>query len=879
MYSVKTETGVTIGELHEEYVFEAREGDKFLLGTFAWQITDIGKDAVTVRESSLGGAKPPFWKDEIKGRRLETGLIFGEIFRKLAGAAEDEDLWQELAALGLDEPAVRYAHQLIKHQLGVTGVLPDDKTILIEHYKDETGIQQMLVHSVFGKPVNEPLAILLAEAAKRIMNININYLSDDDGILLFPYEDHQMPEGLLSLISPETALTVLGAALPVTARFNMSFRYNAARALMMGVRKTGRQPLWIQRMRSAEMLDSIINNSMHPLIRETKRECLEDYWDMQGLEMILQRIKTGEIRVCEMRLLTPSPMSHALRYQAEASMMYDYTPTTSGVIASVEEALSRTELIAPAPEQLQKINDESHSKRPENAEQLHTFLMIEGELTPGELELPLAWFESLEEKGQALYIEPGLWIAAEQAEEYDAALNGRVLGIRARIVRRLLRYKGAQTAQLLAERYFFSEEEAEAVLKSLVKSGEAIEFEGLYYHSKQFDKARKETVKQRRTQIKTLPAERYAALLAGRLLTNGTAAMRMEDALKSLCGYCYTPELWENVIFPNRVDNYKPELLDKLLAEGGFSWRMEGDGALSFYAYEDLDWDGEPLGVGAELEGNEKLLYEALKKNGASFINRLSSLLNGASPYEPLLALAEKGIACADSFVPVRNLINKTKIDTAPIRQKIKSRVTALTAGRWELVRPLKELTIQQQLERAFDRYVILSKETAQGINWAEAIRVLRLWEYTGQVRRGYFIEGLSGMQFIREKDFAGAAFALNQQDTSIIWTSAIDPLQPWGKLLAHRQDKAFMNVAGTVTALRGGGVAAVFERQGKSLTVYDLDSMEAVLSAFVKDFRQKRLYPSLKRIILKQYPKEAEEALTKAGFTIEMQDMVLYRT
>jgi hypothetical protein len=46
---------------------------------------------------------------------------------------------------------------------------------------------------------------------------------------------------------------------------------------------------------------------------------------------------------------------------------------------------------------------------------------------------------------------------------------------------------------------------------------------------------------------------------------------------------------------------------------------------------------------------------------------------------------------------------------------------------------------------------------------------------------------------------------------------------------------KLFMNVAGTVTALRGGGVAAVFERQGKSLTVYDLDSMEAVLSAFVR--------------------------------------------
>jgi hypothetical protein len=77
-------------------------------------------------------------------------------------------------------------------------------------------------------------------------------------------------------------------------------------------------------------------------------------------------------------------------------------------------------------------------------------------------------------------------------------------------------------------------------------------------------------------------------------LTNGTAAERMEDALKSLCGYCYTPELWENVIFPNRVENYKPELLDKLLAEGGFSWRMEGDGALAFMPMRTLTGMGSP---------------------------------------------------------------------------------------------------------------------------------------------------------------------------------------------------------------------------------------------------------------------------------------------
>ncbi len=50
-------------------------------------------------------------------------------------------------------------------------------------------------------------------------------------------------------------------------------------------------------------------------------------------------------------------------------MLYDYTPTTSGVVAAVEAALSQTEMIAPAPEQLQKINEASHGKRPENEAQ------------------------------------------------------------------------------------------------------------------------------------------------------------------------------------------------------------------------------------------------------------------------------------------------------------------------------------------------------------------------------------------------------------------------------------------------------------------------------------------------------------------------------
>ena len=49
--------------------------------------------------------------------------------------------------------------------------------------------------------------------------------------------------------------------------------------------------------------------------------------------------------------------------------------------------------------------------------------------------------------------------------------------------------------------------------------------------------------------------------------------------------------LWESVILPRRVRHYSGGMLDKLLAEGDYFWKMGEDGALCFCRYEDIDWD------------------------------------------------------------------------------------------------------------------------------------------------------------------------------------------------------------------------------------------------------------------------------------------------
>ena len=76
---------------------------------------------------------------------------------------------------------------------------------------------------------------------------------------------------------------------------------------------------------------------------------------------------------------------------------------------------------------------------------------------------------------------------------------------------------------------------------------------------------------------------------------------------------------------------------------------------------------------------------------------------------------------------------------------------------------------------------------------------------------------------------------------------------------------------------------SVVFERQGKTLKVFDFQSLGAVrteeaLKLFAQDFQDKRIFPGRKRIVVKEFPAEAEAALQKSGFIREMQDYVLYR-
>lgn len=908
LYTAKTEDGVKLGELDEEFVYESQLGDRFLLGAFAWKIVGQDQNTVYVTQAPVEGARLPFWKGEIRGRSLRTSLAFGRIMGRLETCASesDEALNRALNDLGLDATAAGTAAGFLKRQIEATGGLPDHRTILVEHFTDHTGSNQIMVHALFGRRVNAPLSLLVQQAAAEKNGINAGCVDEEDGFLLYPYGEEKLPEGLLYQIEPEHVRGLLEAALPLTPLFNMTFRYSAARALMMGMRHNGRQPLWMQRLRSTELLDSIIGERDHPLIRETRRECLEDLWDIDGVTEVLNGIRSGQITVREVYVEVPSPMSLPLQWQAEAAEMYEYSPATPGIRQAVYEELNHMDLLKPSQEDLARQQD--RKKLPEDEEQLHSLLMMEGDLTAGELPVPVEWLDRLARRGLALYLEPGIWIAAEQRGEYERALGmdkepletGTAEEVEAgsHIVRRMLYYRGGQTEGEIRERYFFTESFLNQILKELCGQQSVVEDEGVYYHAKRYDRARKAAIRSLRNQTVTRPAERYAALLAGRTVLHAPAEEQLKRAIEQHCGKRFPVKLWETVIFRRRVKNYSESMLDRMLAQGDYFWKILPDGNLSFYRYDDIDWE-EPLPETGELSGeenlpagsvllfaDEQLLYRELKRRGASFLKFLTEIPKEDSAQEVLLRLAGKGLVCADSYVPVRQWQNREKIKKATARQRVNARVMALSAGRWDIVRPVKKQTKEELLGNYFRECLILCRETFAKLaaeeewSWREALEILRIWEYTGRVRRGYFIEGMSGAQFIRKEDYESVTAALAEPEEQIFWLNAADPAQIWGKYLKQPNGREFMNLPGTAVALKAGVLKAVFERQGKVLRVFedvDLEELKLLLIEFVKDFKEKRLFSEQKRLIVKEYPEGTEPVLKAAGFTREMQDYVLY--
>jgi ATP-dependent Lhr-like helicase len=437
------------------------------------------------------------------------------------------------------------------------------------------------------------------------------------------------------------------------------------------------------------------------------------------------------------------------------------------------------------------------------------------------------------------------------------------------LVARYARTHGPFRSLDVAERFRVPATQAEAVLRSIEASGGLVHgdfrpggHEREWCDPEILRRIKRRTLAKLRNEVAPVERIALARFLPAWHGVGGAAigGARLEESVERLEGLPLSYAELERAILPARVRGFAPRMLDELGAIGWLVWIGHGslgpdDGRIALYRRDRVARLVEPPALPDTLDDRHRRILDHLEKRGASFFVELEAACGAPSRTDALEALWDlvwSGLVTNDTFQALRSLRMRRSKKAA--RRKSADSVTA--GGRWSLVRDLcagAPAPTERAHARAvalLDRHGLVSREHAAieaGGGFAATYRVLRAMEEAGKVRRGYFVEGLSGAQFA----YAGAVDRLRGKRSApdvpeVPVLSAVDPASVWGWLLPWPETTEVntsppRRVAGATVVLVDGEPVLFLDRRGRRLRTFKDRTAPELLSLAVRALDQAR--------------------------------------
>ncbi|MCS1410455.1 MAG: DEAD-box ATP-dependent RNA helicase CshC [Verrucomicrobia subdivision 3 bacterium] len=321
------ESQARIGELDEEYVWEAAIGQTLTLGTQHWRIDRITHNDVLVSPASPKVPSIPFWRADDLNRSFHFSEKIAEYLEAINESLEQPDFEKKLRKeKRLDPNTAKALTKHLKAQKRHTQRdLPHRHHLLVEITATGPGSvpgNQVILHTLWGGKINRPYAMALGAAWKRRFNQAIEIHPDNDCIaLILPHKIEA--DSLLGMVSSSNVEELLRCRLESSGFFAARFRECAGRALLISKRKFNeRLPLWMSRLRSQKLFDAVSKYPDFPITLETWRTCLHDEFDLPNLVARLADLENGAVTWSQAHTHQPSPMSRSVAWRQINDYMY-----------------------------------------------------------------------------------------------------------------------------------------------------------------------------------------------------------------------------------------------------------------------------------------------------------------------------------------------------------------------------------------------------------------------------------------------------------------------------------------------------------------------------------------------------------------------------
>ncbi|MBQ6644338.1 MAG: DEAD/DEAH box helicase, partial [Saccharopolyspora sp.] len=521
----------------------------------------------------------------------------------------------------------------LAEQRQATRHVPDDRTIVVERFRDELGDWRMVVHSPFGAQVNGPWALAVGARLRERRGIDPQVASSDDGIVvrLADALDESGADVLPSaedvLLSPDEVQQVVTDEVGGSALFAARFRECAARALLLPRRDPRkRSPLWQQRQRAAQLLSVAAQYEQFPIVLEAMRECLQDVYDVPGLTELMSQVAARKVRVVEVETQSPSPFARNLLFgyigmflyetdaplaeRRSAALSLDSTLLAELLGSEALRELLDPDVVVEVESQLQRLDPERRAKDVESAADLLRFL---GDLSTAEAQergVQPEWLEQPRAQRRVLAVRIAgeqRWIAIEDAGKVRDALGVALpVGVPeaftepvadplGELLIRYARCRGPFTAESAARRFGLGVAVVHGVLDRLTGSGRLVSGElrpleagggrGVEYcDAEVLRRLRRASLARLRAEVEPVEPAALGRFLpawhgVGARLRSAPTVDDVYSVVEQLAGAPVPASALESLVLPARLPGYSPALLDELTSTGEVTW--VGSGALA----------------------------------------------------------------------------------------------------------------------------------------------------------------------------------------------------------------------------------------------------------------------------------------------------------
>ena len=897
----------------------------------------------------------PFWHGDRPGRPLELGRALGGFVREIRDLDPAAAIERLSTHYSLDAFAANNLVQYIAEQVEATGAVPDDRTIVVERFRDEIGDWRVCILSPFGTPVHAPWAMAIERRLADQFDLPVESMWGDDGIVIrLPESADELPLEAI-VIDPDDIDELVVSTLPQTALFSSRFRECAGRALLLPRRRPDRRtPLWQQRQRAADLLAVASKYPTFPILLEASRECLQDVFDVPALREVLGQLRSRAIRVVNVDTGSASPMASSLLFNWIAAYMYEGdAPLAERRAAALaldrdllRDLLGAEELrelldadvLADVELELQCLADH---RRARSVDELHDVLRRVGDLSSAEVDLRCegsgaAWIGQLIVEKRAIEIAVGgetRYAAGEDAARYRDALGCSLpLGLPMaftdpvarpleELVGRYARTHGPFLVSDVTRRFGSTNERVAGAIAALEADDRVVlgEFrpDGVareYCDVDVLRQLRRRSLAALRREVEAVDQAAFARFLPAwqNIPADRRGVEALVEALGMLSGAALVASSIETDVLPARVGAYDRRCstssarratwcgsapvrsVPATVASGcasPTSWRVLAP------SWEQRDPPEGPL---------HDALRELLGAQGASFWGQLRAAGPASSDQELLAALWDlvwAGEVTNDSLAPIRAVLGgaspKAAAAHGAARLRGRPRPGRLNRigppagqGRWSLVAPLllpaptPTESAHAQALQLVERYGVVTREAvlAEGVvgGFANVYGVLKVLEERGQVRRGYFVDGLGAAQFAVPGAVDRLRAVRETPDPVIhpddvpapIVLAATDPAQPYGAALAWPDSPGRPSrSANALVVLRAGEALAWFDRKGRHLVTFPATKSDGAwadaLVSMVKDGRASSVeVRKVDGATLAEAPPDVLDRLRAAGFS-----------